>query len=70
MSQIKISEAKSVQFPMVKHASSVGWEQLAPEEAEGMRRGRANMLFTEVLDGKLIEHVMCRRCGEIWERPK
>jgi hypothetical protein len=29
-----------------------------------------HVLFTEVLDGKLIEHVMCRRCGEIWERPK
>ena len=53
MSQIKISEAKSVQFPMVKHASAVGWEQLAPEEAEGMRRGRANMLFPQVLEDKL-----------------
>jgi type I restriction enzyme, R subunit len=53
MSQIKISEAKSVQFPMVKHASAVGWEQLTPEEAEGMRRGRANMLFPEVLEDKL-----------------
>lgn len=55
MSQIKISEAKSVQFPMVKHASAVGWEQLTPEEAEGMRRGRANMLFPEVLEDKLQE---------------
>jgi len=55
MSQIKISEAKSVQFPMVKHASVVGWEQLTPEEAERMRRGRANMLFPEVLEDKLQE---------------
>ena len=55
MSQIKISEAKSVQFPMVKHASAVGWEQLTPEEAEGMRRGRANMLFAQVLEDKLQE---------------
>lgn len=55
MSQIKISEAKSVQFPMVKHASAVGWEQLTPESAEGMRRGRANMLFPEVLEDKLRE---------------
>ncbi|OBB07635.1 deoxyribonuclease HsdR [Mycolicibacterium fortuitum] len=53
MSQIRISEAKSVQFPMVKHAAGVGWEPLTPEEAEGMRRGRANMLFTEVLEDKL-----------------
>lgn len=55
MSQIKISEAKSVQFPMVTHASAIGWEQLTPEEAEGMRRGRANMLFPEVLEDKLRE---------------
>lgn len=55
MSQIKISEAKSVQFPMVKHASGVGWKQLAPEEADGMRRGRANMLFPELLEDKLQE---------------
>lgn len=40
---------------MVKHASEVGWEQLTPDEAEGMRRGRANMLFTEVLEDKLLE---------------
>lgn len=38
---------------MVKHASAVGWTQLAPEEAEGMRRGRANMLFPAVLENKL-----------------
>ncbi|AMW18489.1 deoxyribonuclease HsdR [Mycobacteroides chelonae] len=55
MNQINISEAKSVQFPMVKHAAGVGWEQLAPEEAEGMRRGRANMLFPEVLENKLLQ---------------
>ncbi|MHC6591555.1 type I restriction endonuclease subunit R [Arthrobacter sp. C152] len=55
MTQIKISEAKSVQFPMVNHASGVGWEQLTPEEAERMRRGRANMLFSNVLEKKLLE---------------
>lgn len=55
MTQIKISEAKSAQFPMVKHASAVGWGQLTPEEAERMRRGRANMLFPEVLEEKLRE---------------
>ena len=53
MSQIKISEAKSVQFPMVKHAAAVGWDPLTPEEAEGMRRGRASMLFPQVLEDKL-----------------
>ncbi|QZH62855.1 HsdR family type I site-specific deoxyribonuclease [Mycolicibacterium farcinogenes] len=53
MNQINISEAKSVQFPMVKHAAGVGWEPVTPEEAEGMRRGRASMLFPQVLEGKL-----------------
>jgi len=52
---LSISEATSVQFPMVKHASEIGWTVLTPEEAEGLRRGRANMLFTEVLESKLLE---------------
>jgi type I restriction enzyme R subunit len=52
---LSISEATSVQFPMVKHASEIGWTVLTPEETEGLRRGRANMLFTEVLESKLLE---------------
>lgn len=55
MTTIKISEAKSVQFPMVKHASAIGWEQLTPDESVAMRRGRANMLFPDVLEDKLRE---------------
>jgi type I restriction enzyme, R subunit len=55
MTTIKISEAKSVQFPMVNHASEIGWKQLTPEEAEGLRRGRGGMLFSSVLEDKLRE---------------
>ena len=55
MSQIDISEATSAQFPMVKHAAEVGWKPLTPDEALRKRRGRANMLFPEVLRAKVQE---------------
>ena len=55
MTTIKISEAKSVQFPMVNHATEIGWQQLTPEEAEGLRRGRGGMLFACFLEDKLRE---------------
>jgi type I restriction enzyme R subunit len=40
---------------MVKHASEVGWTVLTPAEAEVKRHGRVGMLFTDVLEDKLIE---------------
>ncbi|RUL93709.1 HsdR family type I site-specific deoxyribonuclease [Verrucosispora sp. FIM060022] len=55
MTTLKIGEAWTVQFPMVKHANEIGWTVLRPEEAEAMRRGTANTLFTKVLEGKLQE---------------
>lgn len=55
MSTLKIGEAHSVQFPMVMHAAEIGWVPIPPEEAEALRRGRANMLFTSVLEAKLLE---------------
>ena len=53
MSQIKISEAKSVQFPMVKHASAVGW---GTTHTRGSRRhaSRAGQhAVPQVLEDKL-----------------
>lgn len=55
MTMLKIAEGWTVQFPMVKHASEIGWTVLTPDEAEGLRRGRANMLFTDVLEAKILE---------------
>ena len=55
MSVLKIAEAWTVQFPMVKHASEIGWTALTPDEAEGLRRGTANMVFTDVLEGDRVE---------------
>lgn len=55
MTTLKIGEAYSVQFPMVDHAHEIGWDILSPEDAESLRRGRENMLFTTVLEDKLLE---------------
>jgi type I restriction enzyme R subunit len=54
MTTVKITEAWTVQFPMVKHAEEIGWTVLRPEEAEAMRHGTATMLFTDVLEEKLL----------------
>lgn len=53
MTTLKISEARTAQFPMVSHAHGVGWEIVDPVDAEVLRRGRDNMLFTSVLEDKL-----------------
>ena len=55
MTALKIAEAWTVQFPMVKHAAEVGWTVLTPEEAEAKRHGTATMLFTDVLEDKVRE---------------
>lgn len=53
MSDLKISEAGSVQFPMVKHAAEIGWTPLTPEQAKEKRGGDAGMLFRDELAAKL-----------------
>lgn len=55
MSDLKISEAGTVQFPMVKHAVEIGWTPLAPEIAREMRGGNAGMFFRDSLGSKLTE---------------
>lgn len=55
MNTLKIAEAWSVQFPMVKHAHEVGWTIVTPEEAETLRHGTGTMLFPEILEDKLQE---------------
>lgn len=41
MSTLKISEAGTVQFPMVKHAVEIGWTSITPEDARTKRGGEA-----------------------------
>ena len=53
MSDLKISEAASVQFPMVRHAAEVGWTPLPPAAAMHKRGGEAGMLFRDELEGAL-----------------
>ncbi len=50
---LSISEAGSVQFPMVKHAVEIGWTSLTPDAARQMRGGDAGMLFRDELSAKL-----------------
>ncbi len=53
MSDLKISEAASVQFPMVRHAVEIGWMPLPPEVAMRKRGGETGMLFRDELEGVL-----------------
>lgn len=55
MSTLKISEAGSVQFPMVRHASEIGWIPLTPEIAREKRGGDGEMFFRDELGAKLSE---------------
>ena len=53
MTDLKITEAGTVQFPMVRHAAEVGWTPLSPKEALAMRGGEAGLLFQGELEGAL-----------------
>ena len=53
MTALAISEAGTVQFPMVKHAVEIGWTPLAPEVAKQKRGGEAGMLLRDELEAKL-----------------
>jgi type I restriction enzyme R subunit len=55
VSALKISEAGSVQFPMVKHAEEIGWEPLTPFEALTRRGDESSNLFRGVLERKILE---------------
>jgi len=53
MSTLKISEAGTVQFPMVKHAVEIGWTSITPEDARTKRGGEAGTFIRDVLEAKL-----------------
>ena len=53
MTDFSITEADSVQFPMVRHAAKIGWVPLRPVDALAMRGGEAGLLFREVLEDAL-----------------
>lgn len=47
---LKISEAGTVQFPMVRHAAEIGWTTLTPDEARARRGGDAGTFLRDVLE--------------------
>jgi len=53
MNNLLISEAGTVQFPMVKHAVEIGWAPVTPDDAKIMRGGDANMIMRDELATKL-----------------
>ena len=53
MTDLKITEASTVQFPMVRHAAEVGWTPLTPQEALARRGGTGGMLFRGELEAAL-----------------
>ena len=53
MTESKITEAGSVQFPMVRHAAEIGWTPLSPSNALIKRGGEAGLLFRGVLEEAL-----------------
>ena len=55
MTDLRISEAGTVQFPMVKHAAEIGWTAINPEVAKQKRGGEAGMLLRDELEAKLVE---------------
>lgn len=53
MPDLKISEAGSVQFPMVAHATGIGWTPLSPEAVRAKRGGNNGALFYDELEKAL-----------------
>ncbi|MFZ2652771.1 MAG: HsdR family type I site-specific deoxyribonuclease [Burkholderiaceae bacterium] len=54
-SPLKISEAGTVQFPMVNHAVEIGWTAVTDKDAQVLRGGVAGAFFRGVLESKLAE---------------
>lgn len=55
MTDLKITEAITVQFPMVNHAAEIGWTPLTPQEAGEKRGGVDGMFFRVELETKLAQ---------------
>lgn len=53
MNELKISEAGTVQFPMVTHTVGIGWTPITPEVARQKRGGEAGMVFRDELEAAL-----------------
>lgn len=55
MTELSITEAGAVQFPMVRHAAEIGWTPISPQQAMQNRGSAAGMLFRDLLEAKLAQ---------------
>jgi type I restriction enzyme R subunit len=55
VSDLRISEAGSVQFPMVAHSEAIGWTPITPEVAKQKRGDETAMLFRDELEAALAK---------------
>ena len=55
MTELSITEADSVQFPMVRHAAEIGWTPLTPESSTTKRGGETGIMFRDEL-GAALHH--------------
>lgn len=55
MTLLNVSEAGTVQFPMVEHAAEIGWQPLPPADALYQRGGEAGKFLAGILTAKLAE---------------
>ncbi len=53
MNDLRITEAGTVQFPMIRHAAEIGWKPLSPSDALAMRGDEAGLLFRGALEETL-----------------
>ena len=53
MTAVNITEANSVQMPMVRHAAEVGWTPVPPQDALARRGGQSGLLFRGELEEAL-----------------
>jgi type I restriction enzyme R subunit len=55
MPGLTISEAGTVQFPMVRHAAEIGWTPITPEVARQKRGGETGMFLRDELEDRLAQ---------------
>ncbi len=55
MTEFSVTEADTVQFPMVRHAAEISWVPLSPQEASEKRGGVDGMFFRSELETKLAQ---------------
>ena len=53
MTEFNITEAATVQFPMVRHAAEIGWMPIAPADATLKRGGVSGLMFRDELESAL-----------------